>query len=110
MSGTSMAAPHVAGAAALYLQANPSATPAQVANAITSTATTRAVGGIDRSTANLLLFAGAFGGVPPAPSPSGPQPTDQPPLANFSGSCNKVLRCAFDASNSLDDKGIVLYE
>ena len=38
-SGTSMATPHVTGAAALYLQGNPGATPATVQSAIVSAAT-----------------------------------------------------------------------
>ncbi|MBD8868123.1 S8 family peptidase [Nocardioides donggukensis] len=38
ISGTSMAAPHIAGIVAQLFQANPSATPAQVENAIKSTA------------------------------------------------------------------------
>jgi subtilisin family serine protease len=110
MSGTSMAAPHVAGAAALYLQLNPSATPAQVASAITSSATPRVLGGVDKSTANLLLFAGALGGSEPTPLPGDPPPVDQPPLANFSYNCTKqLLRCTFDANKSIDDKGIVSY-
>ena len=45
MSGTSMATPHVAGAAALVLQANPGATPAQVKEALLSAAVNKQVDG-----------------------------------------------------------------
>lgn len=47
LSGTSMSAPHVAGAAALYLQSNPKWTPAQVWNAMRDDATA-AVQGTNR--------------------------------------------------------------
>nr|WP_308401379.1 S8 family serine peptidase [Streptomyces sp. AP-93] len=43
MSGTSMASPHVAGAAAVYLSLNRTATPAQVASYLKAKATTGAV-------------------------------------------------------------------
>jgi subtilisin family serine protease len=60
ISGTSMASPHTAGVAALYLESNPAATPATVHKSLASTATTRRISGLDRrfypGTANLLLY------------------------------------------------------
>lgn len=60
ISGTSMASPHTAGVAALYLEGNPAASPSAVHKALGSTATPKRLTGIDRrfhpGTANLLLF------------------------------------------------------
>jgi subtilisin family serine protease len=58
MSGTSMAAPHVAGGVALFLSANPDATPAQVTNAIIGAATPNVVVNAGPGSPNLLLFTG----------------------------------------------------
>ena len=57
ISGTSMATPHVAGVAALYLQNNSSATPATVANQIITTATTGKVVGAGTGSPNRLLYS-----------------------------------------------------
>lgn len=56
ISGTSMATPHVAGAAALYLQANSSATPQQVRDALVGNATPGVVGNEGRKSPDLLLY------------------------------------------------------
>ncbi|QID38782.1 S8 family peptidase [Streptomyces albus] len=55
MSGTSMASPHVAGAAAVYLSGHKKATPAQVAAALTKHATTEAITNPTKGTPNKLL-------------------------------------------------------
>ncbi|WP_405793497.1 S8 family serine peptidase [Streptomyces sp. NBC_01506] len=57
ISGTSMATPHVVGAAAVYLGGHPDAAPADVATALTEGATPDAISDADPSTANKLLKA-----------------------------------------------------
>ncbi|MFC9324080.1 S8 family serine peptidase [Kitasatospora sp. NPDC057015] len=67
MSGTSMASPHVAGAAALYLADHRTATPAQVAAALTSAATTGSLHGLEPGTPDRLLYTGSIPNRPPGP-------------------------------------------
>ncbi|MFI7066668.1 S8 family peptidase [Kribbella sp. NPDC050124] len=57
-NGTSMATPHVAGVAALYLQGSPSASPATVKSYIESNATPNVIsGGSTGGTVNRLLYS-----------------------------------------------------
>ena len=55
ISGTSMATPHVVGAAAVYLAAHPDATPDQVAQALVAGATADKISNPSQGTANKLL-------------------------------------------------------
>jgi len=57
ISGTSMATPHTAGAAALYLEANPTATAAQVRDALYAE-TTKGIVNSSRTVNNHLLYTG----------------------------------------------------
>jgi len=71
ISGTSMAAPHVAGLAAQILQNTPEATPTQVAEAIKAAATTGKVTSAGSGSPNLLLYTGTLAASdPPAPTPT----------------------------------------
>jgi serine protease len=96
ISGTSMAAPHVAGAAALILSQNPNAAPASVFSTLLQDGTSNKLSGLGSGSPNLLLQVAQGEGV------------DFPPMASFSYSCNE-LSCSFDASASSDDQGIQQY-
>lgn len=63
-TGTTEAAPHVAGAAAIYLGAHPSATPAEVAQAIISQATQGALSNVGAGSPNSLLYTPDLAGSP----------------------------------------------
>jgi subtilisin family serine protease len=80
MNGTSMAAPHAAGAAALLLQADPTLAPARVRERLMAQATpgriTTAPGSMTRS----LLYAGLESDVPGTTVPTTP-PSTTPPVA-----------------------------
>lgn len=98
-SGTSLAAPAVAGAAALILEDMPAATPAQVQQALVANATPDRISDPGSGSPNRLLYTA---------SDQTPPPGDPPPIAAFNASCTGRT-CTFDASDSADNAPIVDY-
>jgi subtilisin family serine protease len=98
MSGTSMAAPHVAGAAALLLSVNETLTPAEVATLIEAAATTGSLSSLAGGSPDRLLFAPFTGyGV------------DMAPVAEFTAACSGG-NCKLSGAPSADDRGILGYD
>ncbi|MFT7404648.1 S8 family serine peptidase [Zhongshania sp.] len=100
ISGTSMASPHVAGAAALILGQNPSASPAAVFSQLLGEGAAGRLSSIGTGSPNLLLqISDAGNGTP----------TDFPPSSAFTYSCAD-LNCSFNGGSSVDDNGIASYQ
>ena len=68
ISGTSMATPHVAGVAALYLQGAPTSSAATVGSAVVNGATSGVVTGAGTGSPNRLLYSLLSGGTTPPPT------------------------------------------
>jgi subtilisin family serine protease len=99
LNGTSMAAPHAAGAAALYLGANPSATPGAVNVALVDDTVTGAISNAGNQSPNRLLQITQQDG-------SG---IDRLPTAAFTADCVGTV-CELDASGSSDDVAVAAWD
>jgi hypothetical protein len=119
-NGTSMSAPMVSGAAALYLQLHPTASPATVRAAILANSTGTTLKNITGS-GDRLLYTGWIGTLPAvapaAPVAPPPVAAKTPPVAPVipsvvgaavSYKCASNV-CAFDASSSKPASGVASY-
>jgi hypothetical protein len=102
-SGTSMATPHVAGVAALYLETAPAAPPAEVTSAITGQATPDVVLSPGTGSPNRLLFSLLTVAAPPPPANAAPTVTITTPANNstVSGSSVAVSATATDTDGTI---------
>ncbi|HET7623366.1 MAG TPA: S8 family serine peptidase [Gemmatimonadaceae bacterium] len=116
MGGTSMASPHVAGAAALYLSAHPGASPSSVKSALLNNSSYGYVKNASGSP-NRIIYTGFIASSStttsepaPAPEPDDPPATTSTstsdPTASFKYSCSGTT-CTFDASASTAPLGVL---
>jgi hypothetical protein len=99
LSGTSMATPHVSGAAALYLSSNPTAIPAEVAAALVANATPAVLGDAGLGSPDTLLYQGFI--VAGAPDTTPPTVSLPSPAAGATVSGAVTL-----SATAVDDVGV----
>lgn len=103
MSGTSMAAPHVTGAAALYLSTAPGATSTQVATALTGKADVNKIPVLDAASPNKLLYTGFI--APQVPD------TTPPTVSLLTPTDGQTLTGGVQLqANAADDKAVAKVE
>ena len=104
LSGTSMAAPHVTGVVALYLQDHPNATPAEVEKALRS----RGTWNVMETNPNDPNWIGPFSDNVLLSSNTLTMGPDLPPTATYDYS-GGGRTCYFDGTGSSDDFGVVAW-
>jgi len=104
ISGTSMASPHVAGVAALYLADNPTASVSAVTNAIINNATLNKVTSAGTNSPNRLLYS-IFGG---STTPDTTAPTTPASLAASVASASQI-NLSWTASTDAGGSGLAGY-
>jgi len=100
LSGTSMACPHVSGAAALILGADNSKSPQKVISDLLNDSVRNAISGLRSGDTNALLYVGADGAPPSPPTQAPSPPSGLCPSAYSTGpdsdgdcKCNSGLTC-----------------
>ncbi|MEZ5232064.1 MAG: S8 family serine peptidase [Acidimicrobiales bacterium] len=108
-SGTSMATPHAAAAAAIVLSHDPSLTPAEVIAALTGTARDAVTPGPDTCTGSGVIDPlAAIGAAPPTTAPTTAPPTTAPPppaAPSLTGALpgRAMVRLTFRVSGTVDE-------
>ena len=108
ISGTSMASPHVAGALALYLQTNPTASAAIARDALVAASTPNKVTSAGTGSPNRLLYS-LFGGSPPPPPGDTTPPTTSITSPGSGATVSGTVTVTANASDNVGVSRVDLY-